>query len=138
MDLAYAYCREAALMDLDDLEHNLRDGVHIAALAGAWLSLVAGFGGMRDHGGQLSFAPRLPGHLTRLAFRFCFQGQRLTVEIVKEHATYTMADGDTLTFTHHGSPVTVTRAKPVTMPIAQIPKRQAPKQPRGREPRRAR
>ena len=48
LDLAYEYLGEAALIDLEDLEHNTRDGLHIAALAGAWLALVAGFGGMRD------------------------------------------------------------------------------------------
>ena len=47
-------------MDLRDLEHNTRDGLHIASLAGAWIAAVAGFGGMRDHGGELTFAPRLP------------------------------------------------------------------------------
>ncbi len=61
LDLAYDYFAEAALMDLDDLEHNTRDGVHIASLAGAWIAAVAGFGGMRDHDGELSFTPRLPG-----------------------------------------------------------------------------
>ena len=55
LDLAYDYSAEAALMDLDDLEHNTRDGVHIASLAGAWIALVAGFGGMRDYGGELTF-----------------------------------------------------------------------------------
>ena len=62
------YFAEAALMDLDNLEHNTRDGLHIASLAGTWIVAVAGFGGMRDHGGALSFAPRLPQRLTRLAF----------------------------------------------------------------------
>ena len=42
LDLAYDYLGEAALMDLDDLEHNTRDGLHIASLAGAWIALVAG------------------------------------------------------------------------------------------------
>jgi alpha,alpha-trehalose phosphorylase len=37
--------------------------VHIASLAGAWLAAVAGFGGMRDHDGNLTFAPRLPPRL---------------------------------------------------------------------------
>src|SRR5207248_799764 len=60
LELAYDYFGEAALMDLRDLEHNTRDGLHIASLAGAWLAAVGGFGGMRDHGGSLSFAPRLP------------------------------------------------------------------------------
>ena len=52
LELAYDYFGEAALMDLDDLEHNTRDGLHIASLAGAWIAAVAGFGGMRDHDGE--------------------------------------------------------------------------------------
>src|SRR5215813_13077084 len=58
LELAHAYLAEAALMDLDDLEHNTRDGLHIASLAGSWIALVGGFGGLRDHGGQLSFQPQ--------------------------------------------------------------------------------
>ncbi|HZD98451.1 MAG TPA: family 65 glycosyl hydrolase, partial [Micromonosporaceae bacterium] len=42
LELAYDYLGEAALMDLADLEHNTRDGVHMASLAGAWIALVAG------------------------------------------------------------------------------------------------
>ena len=75
MDLAYDYFAEAALMDLEDLEHNTRDGVHIASLAGTWLVAVAGFGGMRDHFGKLTFRPRLPDALTRLQFRLMFRGR---------------------------------------------------------------
>ena len=44
LDLAYDYLAEAALMDLRDLEHNTRDGVHIASLAGTWIALVAASG----------------------------------------------------------------------------------------------
>ena len=47
LDLARDYLAEAALMDLRDVEHNTSDGVHMASLAGAWIALVAGFGGMR-------------------------------------------------------------------------------------------
>ncbi len=75
LDLAYDYFAEAALMDLEDLEHNTRDGIHIASVAGTWIAAVAGFGGMRDHGGQLSFSPRLPAALTRLQFRLMFRGR---------------------------------------------------------------
>ncbi|HWB34555.1 MAG TPA: family 65 glycosyl hydrolase, partial [Rugosimonospora sp.] len=63
VELAHDYLSEAALMDLRDLNHNTRDGVHVASLAGAWLALVAGFGGMRDHGGDLAFAPRLSSRI---------------------------------------------------------------------------
>src|SRR6185312_11628898 len=57
LDLALDYAAEAALVDLRDLKQNTRDGLHMASLAGTWLALVAGFGGMRDHG-SLTFAPR--------------------------------------------------------------------------------
>ena len=57
LELAYDYLGEAALIDLEDLQHNTRDGLHIASLAGAWIGTVAGFGGLRDHDGQLA-SPR--------------------------------------------------------------------------------
>ena len=74
LDLAYDYLGEAALMDLRDLEHNTRDGVHIASLAGTWIALVSGFGGLRHEDGTVSFAPRLPDGLARIAFCLVDQG----------------------------------------------------------------
>ena len=63
LELAHDYAYEAAMIDLRDLHHNSRDGLHMASLAGAWIALVAGFGGLRDHGGELMFDPALPvGH----------------------------------------------------------------------------
>jgi alpha,alpha-trehalose phosphorylase len=76
LELAYDYFGEAALLDLGNHHHNTRDGVHLASLAGAWIAVVAGFGGMRDHGGSLSFAPQLPQRLSRLTFRLCFRAPR--------------------------------------------------------------
>src|SRR5438045_5605637 len=66
--LAFDYAAEAALVDLHDLQHNTCDGLHIASLAGTWIALIMGFGGMRDLGESLSFAPRPPAPLVRLAF----------------------------------------------------------------------
>ncbi len=60
LELAYDYLSEAALIDLDDIQHNTRDGLHIASLAGTWIAAVAGFGGMRDHNGILSFSAPPP------------------------------------------------------------------------------
>ena len=47
LSLAYDYLAEAALMDIEDREHNTRDGLHMASLAGTWIALVAGIAGMR-------------------------------------------------------------------------------------------
>jgi alpha,alpha-trehalose phosphorylase len=136
LELAYDYFGEAALMDLHDLEHNTRDGVHIASLAGASIAAVAGFGGMRDHDGRLTFAPRLPSRLARLAFRIVFRGSRLRVEVTKAEATYTLAAGDPLEIAHHGAPITVSTEAPVTLAIPPAPVRPEPRQPDGRAPKR--
>ena len=134
LDLAYDYFGEAALMDLHDLEQNTRDGVHIASLAGAWIAAVAGFGGMRDHDGELSFVPRLPPRLERLTFRVLFRGRRLKVEVTKGEAVYTVLEGPSLGITHHGEPLELPQAEPVALPIAHLPERPAPRQPAGRAP----
>jgi alpha,alpha-trehalose phosphorylase len=136
LELAYDYLSEAALIDLDDLQHNTRDGLHIASLAGTWIGAVAGFGGMRDHNGILSFAPRLPQALTRLTFRLCFRGRRLLVEVGPEQAAYSLLQGDSLEIVHHGQKTTVEGKRPQTRPIPPAPPRETPGQPLGRAPKR--
>jgi len=134
LELAYDYFGEAALMDLEDLEHNVRDGVHIASLASAWMVAVAGFGGMRDHDGRLTFAPHLPARLDRLTFRLTFRERRLKVEITKSHATYTLMDGAPLEVGHHGELVKMTTGEPATRAIRPPAPRPTPSQPPGRAP----
>jgi len=136
LELAYDYFSEAALIDLDDIQHNARDGLHIASLAGTWIGAVAGFGGMRDHDGILSFNPRLPQALTRLAFRLCVRGRRLLVEVGHEQATYSLLRGSTLQIVHHGEQATVHAKRPVTRPIPAAPAVEKVSQPAGRAPRR--
>jgi alpha,alpha-trehalose phosphorylase len=134
LDLALDYLGEAALMDLHDLEHNTRDGVHIAALAGTWVALVSGFGGLRDADGTFSFAPRLPAGLARLAFTLFIRGRRLRVEITHAETRYALADGDPLEILHHGQTVSLSAGKPQARPIPAAPSRTRPSQPPGREP----
>ena len=138
LELAYDYLGEAALVDLDNLEHNTRDGVHIASLAGTWIAIVAGLGGMRDHHGQLSFAPRLPEAITRLEFRLEFQGRRLKVEVKPRKATYALLAGEPIEIEHHGERFEVPREQAITRPVPPAPAREAPRQPPGREPARRR
>jgi alpha,alpha-trehalose phosphorylase len=137
LDLALDYTGEAALMDLRDLEHNTRDGLHMASLAGSWIALVAGFGGMRDHGGRLSFAPRLPEQLTRLTFGVLHRGRRLRVEVTDSDATYSLTDGhSSLRLLHHDEPVDVTSGEPVRRAIPRLRPQPRPRQPAGRAPQR--
>jgi alpha,alpha-trehalose phosphorylase len=134
LDLAYDYFAEAALTDLHDLHHDVRNGLHIAALAGAWIVVVAGFGGMRDHHRTLTFAPRLPAALGRIAFRMCYHGSRFAVEIHQDSATYRLVSGAPVHTAHHGDPLTINAGEPVTRPIPPAPRSPTPKQPHGRAP----
>jgi alpha,alpha-trehalose phosphorylase len=141
LDLAYDYAAEAALIDLRDLHHNTRDGLHMASLAGAWTAFVAGFGGLRDDGGVLALDPQLPDGLTRLRFRLRWKGFRVTVDVSHDEASYELRDGPDgrLVIRHAGHDVEIDTKAPT---IVRLEKREAllpePSQPIGRAPLRRR
>ena len=100
---AYRYFLQTARMDLDDVNGNVSHGVHIAAMAGTWVSLVSGFGGLRDDDGRLSFAPRLPTAWTRLAFRLRVADALLRVTMTRHETTYALDAGGPLELRHFGT-----------------------------------
>ena len=135
LELAYDYFGEAALMDLQDLEHNVKDGVHMASLAGAWMVAVAGFGGMRDHGANgLSFAPRLPARLTKLRFRVSYRSRLIEVTVEHHTATYALLEGEMITIREGDDDLELRLGDPVQRPIAERRVLPRPHQPKGREP----
>ena len=134
LELAYDYLCETAFIDLHDTASNTWNGVHVAALAGAWLAAVAGFGGMRDYGTTLAFAPRLPARLTRLSFSLLYRGRRLRVDIRRGAANYELLDGEPLEILHYGEPLTLTADSPQFRPLPPLPQRPAPQAPPGRSP----
>ena len=134
LDLAHRYATEAALIDLRDLHHNSRDGLHMASLAGAWIALVAGFGGMREREDLLLLDPGLPDGITRLTFRLRWRGVRLHVDVRQNAVTLTTRGGPLTLFlgaervqVHDNAPLT----RPVLRRKAMLP---TPTQPPGREP----
>ncbi|MFI9557426.1 glycoside hydrolase family 65 protein [Nonomuraea endophytica] len=138
LELAHDYLAEAALMDLDNLEHNTRDGLHTASLAGTWIALVAGLGGMREHDDTLGFMPRLPAGITRLCVNLSVRARRLRIEITADGAAYRLLDGDSLRILHNGRPVDISAGKPVVLPLLKASSDAPPRQPPGREPARRR
>ena len=134
LDLAYEYLGEAAFIDLRDLDHNTRDGNHIASLAGTYLVMVAGFGGLRLQGHKVRFSPRLPNDVSRLAFTVMIHGLRLRVEINHDEATYLLIDGDKLEISHHGTAFTLAAGEPSTHSVPPTPQLTRPRQPAHRAP----
>ncbi|MGQ0802880.1 MAG: glycosyl hydrolase family 65 protein [Actinomycetota bacterium] len=105
----------------------------MASLAGSWMALIVGFGGMRARNGCLSFAPKLPGAISRLAFRVLYRGRCVEVEAQGGAATYRLVHGEPLDVRHYGSPLTL-GPEPLSFPIAAQPALPRPHQPRGHAP----
>jgi alpha,alpha-trehalose phosphorylase len=137
LDLAYDYFGEAARVDLDDLAHNTKDGLHIASLAGSWLVAVCAFGGMRDHDGALTFSPRLPGAFSRLAFTIGHRGRRLRVEVTPGRARYEVSgEGEPLVLSHEGEELSIAPGSAEERDWTVADPGAVPTQPHGRAPRR--
>jgi alpha,alpha-trehalose phosphorylase len=137
LELAHDYAYEAALIDLRDLHSNTRDGLHMASLAGAWMALVNGFGGLRDDEGILALDPQLPDGITRLRFRLRWRDFRVTVDANHSDVTYTLRDGPggELTIRHAGEEIALSTEKPTTIEVRRRqPLLPQPPQPPGREP----
>lgn len=138
VQLAYDYLAEAALLDHQDIHRNTSDGLHLAALAGGWNAVVAGLAGARQNNGRLSFAPRLPEPLSRIAFPFTFQGRQLHIDISPTSATYRLRAGEPLEIQHWGDALNLTSETPAVRPIPPHPPVPPLRQPSGRAPRRRR
>jgi alpha,alpha-trehalose phosphorylase len=134
LDLAHDYATEAAMVDLCDLNHNTRDGLHMASLAGAWIALVGGFGGLRDYRGELWLDPALPAGIDGLRFAIRWRGSRLRVSVTHDQVTY-MVDEGSVPLRHAGESLEVKAGEPITVRmtprVAALPR---PVQPAGREP----
>jgi alpha,alpha-trehalose phosphorylase len=138
LDLALEYLREAALVDLRDIQQDAEEGLHLASAAGSWLAVVCGFGGLDPEGGELRLAPRLPERLHRIAFRLGWRGRRLGVEITRSGTTVRLLDGAAgeVALQIDGEALTVTADRPATAPLrTPQPPTPAPRQPPGRAPR---
>ncbi len=106
-DKAYAYFMNTARMDLDDYHSNVKDGVHIANMSGAWMCLVNGFAGMRAYDGILHFNPHLPESWQGYSFKVTFRGRFLQITVDKTSVAYELLQGDPLTIWHGTEEVTV-------------------------------
>src|SRR5699024_10014298 len=106
-EMALRYFYDGLFVDLDDRHKNTSDGVHVASTGGVWAGLVAGFGGMRDHGGVLTFDPRMPSGWPELGFRIGWQGSRLHVTVRPQEICFEIAEGQPIEVQVRGEVVQV-------------------------------
>jgi len=112
---ALEYFRLALLMDLADVAGNSSDGVHIASAAGVWQSLVYGFGGVRDEGGELAITPHLPQEWTSLEFSLRFGDRQLRVRLGHDEERYLIDEGEPLQLVIRDREHTLIRGQPLRL-----------------------
>ncbi|MBR5288495.1 MAG: glycoside hydrolase family 65 protein [Clostridia bacterium] len=101
---AYDYFSETARLDLDDTHGNTRDGLHMANMAGTWVCVVTGFGGMKVSRETVSFDPILPDQLKGYGFSVWAHGRLIQVRVSGEGVHYKLLKGESITILDRGAP----------------------------------
>lgn len=119
---AYGYFIETARMDLDNRHNNTDYGLHAACMAGSWMTVVMGFGGMRIREGKPSFDPYLPDAWKGYGFSVCYRGQRLRIDVKDGEVHYRLVQGNDMRILHHGKDLHVSANEPIVVPLRGAPK----------------
>jgi maltose phosphorylase len=99
---SYEFYNRAARLDLDDYNNDTEDGCHITSMAGTWMSLVKGFGGMRVRDGKAYFAPFVPDNWASFSFKVRFRGNILNIKTTGEEVIIeNLSGGDTSIFLYN-------------------------------------
>jgi maltose phosphorylase len=99
---AYELYLRTARLDLDDYNNDTEDGLHITSMAGTWMSVVKGFGGMRVRDGILHFSPFIPDQWQSYSFRIEFRGRVIKVKISTGKVDTILESGEPLEIVMNG------------------------------------
>lgn len=110
-DKAYEMYVRTSRLDLDNYNNDTEDGLHITSMAGSWMSIVHGFGGLKITYDHLCLAPFLPKEWDQYSFRIVYRGRVLNVS-VGEKLTITLEEGDTLSVKLFDSLCEITKETP--------------------------
>ncbi|QFZ53369.1 glycoside hydrolase family 65 protein [Oceanihabitans sp. IOP_32] len=96
MEQAYQFYLRTSRLDLDDYNHEVHEGLHITSMAGTWMSIVEGFGGMRIKDGKLSFMPKIPKQWEGYSFKVNFRNHILKVNVNQKQTHFEVLSGGEL------------------------------------------
>ena len=96
-DKSYEFYTRAARLDLDDYNNDTEDGCHITTIAGSWMSIIKGFGGMRLKGHSLHFNSFLPKQWNEFSFKINFRANQLNIAVKPSGIEITNLSGPEIT-----------------------------------------
>jgi maltose phosphorylase len=115
MDMAYTFYLRTSRLDLDDYNKEVEEGCHITSMAGTWMSIVEGFGGMRVKEDTLHFSPKIPKEWEGYSFKINFRNQILKVAINHKETTFSIVGDKELAIVVNGKSVVVTPENLITV-----------------------
>ncbi|WP_159800689.1 glycoside hydrolase family 65 protein [Flavobacterium sp. MK4S-17] len=107
MEQAYTFYLRTSRLDLDDYNKEVKEGLHITSMAGTWMSIVEGFGGMRVKNNTLHFEPKIPQQWNGYSFKINFRNQILKVSVQPGETRFTLEGDRELTVFVNGRQVKV-------------------------------
>lgn len=110
---AYELYLRTARLDLDDYNNEVREGLHITSMAGTWISIVEGFGGMRIKDDMLIFNPLIPKGWKSFSFKVWFRENLLNVKVTNEEITIHNEQGPSLVVSINGQKVNVSNGSTI-------------------------
>ena len=115
MDMAYTFYLRTSRLDLDDYNKEVEEGCHITSMAGTWMSIVEGFGGMRIKNDKLHFSPKIPKEWEGYSFKINFRNQVVKVAINHNETTFSIDGTSNLEIIVNDTPVTLSPQNSVTV-----------------------
>src|SRR5690606_25521140 len=107
MEQDYTFYLRTSRLDLDDYNKEVHEGLHITSMAGTWMSIVEGFGGMRIRDNKLSFTPKIPKQWKAYSFKVNFRNQILKVEVCQTEAKFELEGNKELEILINNKSVTI-------------------------------
>jgi len=80
---AYEMYLRTSRLDLDNYNNDTKDGCHTTSMAGTWMAIVHGFGGMRVIDNKLILNPIIPNHWRLCSFKIMLRGALLKIRFTK-------------------------------------------------------
>ncbi|WP_411028949.1 glycoside hydrolase family 65 protein [Spongiimicrobium sp. 3-5] len=102
MEQAYTFYLRTSRLDLDDYNKEVEEGLHITSMAGTWMSIVEGFGGMRIADDKLSFAPRIPKQWSAYSFKINFRNRILRIKVTDKETSFELTGTEEMSIRFNG------------------------------------
>jgi maltose phosphorylase len=110
VDMAYTFYLRTSRLDLDDYNKEVEEGCHITSMAGTWMSIVEGFGGMRVKNDTLHFSPKIPKEWKAYSFKINFRNQILKVSVSQNGTSFTIDGNQDLQIVVNGEKVLASKS----------------------------